>query len=317
MYKGPLNQLSAYFYPRQFPPIRFFSMNKVFKFIIDYVVLLLSILGSIASIISLCFYGKTVEAIVAIIVLGVLLLITILHDWWYAHKLRRREKYANLYAELNTANAQIRNITISDVQTGTNYLMTYCESISTIFTLLKGHRIGVSVKLLSDDGAGKAIVITQARDSYSNAHNRKTGSADRTEHTMEANSDFSFIYNNIDSDIEDTSFFHSANLIKESDYRNSRLNNWKVRKIPLIPDNIVRRFTWPLQYKSTIVVPIIPLNSNSPTQINLRGFLCIDSKNTHTFNIPVDKDILRGMAAELCPIIDEMIKLMTNESGSN
>ena len=292
-------------------------MNKIFKFITDYVVLLLSILGSIASIISLCFYQKTIEAIVAIIVLGVLLLITLLHDWWYVYKLRRKEKYSNLYAELNTANAQIRNITISDVQIGTNYLVTYCESISTIFTLLKGHRIGASVKLLSDDGSGKAIVITQARDLYSNAHNRKTGSADKTEHTMEANSDFSFIYNNIDSDIEDPSYFHSANLIKESDYRNSRLNNWKVKKIPLIPDYIVRWFTWPLQYKSTIVVPIIPLNSNSQSQINLRGFLCIDSKNIHTFNIPVDKDILRGMAAELCPIIDEMSKLMTDESGSN
>jgi hypothetical protein len=292
-------------------------MNKILKFITDYVVLLLSLLGSIASIISLCFYEQTVEAIVAIIVLGVLLLITILHDWWYAHKLRRKAKYANLYAELNTANAQIRNITISDIQTGTNYLVTYCESISTIFTLLKGHRIGVSVKLLSDNGAGKAIVITQARDLYSKAHNRKTGSADKTEHTMEANSDFSFIYNNIDSDIEDTSFFHSANLVNESDYRNSRLNNWKVKKIPLIPNYIVRWFTWPLQYKSTIVVPIIPLNSNSQTQINLRGFLCIDSKNTHVFNIPVDKDILRGMSAELCPIIDKMIKIMTNESGRN
>ena len=87
-------------------------MINILKFITDYVVLLLSILGSVASIISLCFYQQTIEAIVAIIVLGILLLITILHDWWYAHKLRRKEKYANLYAELNTANAQIRNITI-------------------------------------------------------------------------------------------------------------------------------------------------------------------------------------------------------------
>lgn len=291
-------------------------MSNLVKFFADYVVLLLSILGSIASIISLCFYNKSIEAVVAIVVLGILLLMTICHDWYYAFKLRRKEMYANLYAELNTANAQIRNINISDTQIGTNYLVTYCESISTIFTLLKGHRIGASVKLLSDDGSGKAVVITQARDLYSNAHNRKTGSADKTEHTMEANSDFSFIYNNLDSDLEDTSFFHSANLIRETDYRNSRLNNWIVKKIPFIPSYLIRRFTWPLQYKSTIVVPIIPLNSNSQTQINLRGFLCIDSKNTNTFNIPVDKDILRGMAAELCPIIDEMQKLMNNESGN-
>ncbi len=63
-------------------------------------------------------------------------------------------------------------------------------------------------------------------------------------------------------------------------------------------------------------MPILPLNSNSQTQINLRGFLCIDSKKTNTFNIPVDKDILRGMAAELCPIIDELLELMNNESNN-
>ena len=285
------------------------------KFFFDYVVLILSILGSIASIISLCF-GKDIEATVSIIVLGILVLVTIIHDWLYAYKLRRKEMYANLYAELNTANSQIRNIEITDPQIGTNCLMTYCESVSTIFSLLKGHRIGACVKLLSEDTSSKAILITQARDSYSQAHNRKTGTADKTEHTMEANSDFSFIYNNLESDLEDTSFFHSANLIKESDYRNSRLNNWQVKKIPLVPKCIIRNFTWPLPYKSTIVVPILPLNSNSQAQINLRGFLCIDSKKTNTFNIPVDKDILRGMAAELCPIIDKLIKLMNNESDN-
>jgi len=249
---------------------------------------------------------------VAIIVLGVLLLITICRDWHYAYKLRRKEMYANLYAELNTANAQIRNAKITDPQTGTNSLMTYCESVSSIFTLLKGHRIGACVKLLCEDTSGKAIVITQARDCFSNAHNRKTGSADKTEYTMEANSDFSFIYNNMESDTEDSSFFHSANLVRESDYRNSRLNKWKVKKIPFIPEYFVRKYTWPLPYKSTIVVPIIPLNSNSQNIDNLRGFLCIDSKNTGVFNIPVDKNILRGMAAELCPIVDEILKVMSD-----
>lgn len=286
------------------------------KFIIDYIVLILSTLGSIASIISLCFSSdKSNEGVVAIIVLGVLLLVTMCHDWWYTYKLRRKEKYANLYAEINTANAQIRNTNILDSQTGTNYLMTYCESVSTIFSLLKGHRIGVCVKLLSEDVSGKAVVITQARDSYSNAHNRKTGSADKTEHTMEANSDFSFIYNNIESDTEDTSYYHSADLVKETDYRNSRLNNWKVKKIPFIPEKLVRKYSWPLPYRSTIVVPIIPLNGNYQNLDNLRGFLCIDSKKTKTFNIPVDKDILRGMAAELCPIIDTILTLVKNESS--
>lgn len=279
------------------------------KYFWDYLILVLSFFSSIASIVGFFNQELTIEATLAICILGGLLTLSMIHDWYYTIQYRKRANYVNLFSEINTANSQIRNLDINDVQEATNYLMTYCESVSNVFTSVKGKRIGTCVKLLMDEN-NSAYLLTQARDSYSKTHNRKTGSADKTVHLLESNSDFSFIYKNLDSDIEDSSFFCSQNLLTESEYRNSRLNDWHLKKIPLIPNWIIKYYTWPLPYKSTIVVPIFPLNRELQSKEKLRGFLCIDSPKPHIFNMPEDKEILRGMAAELCPIIDKLQDLI-------
>lgn len=284
---------------------------KILKYIFDYSVLVLSILGSIASIIAICFQDIAIEASIAILTLGILLFISMCHDWYFAYKYRQIARYSDICSELNTANSQIRYKVFNDVQGATDLLSTYCESISTIFSTLKGHRIGVCVKLLVDN-AGRAEVITQARDMYSKSHNRKTCDADTTQHLIESNTDFSSIYNNVEGDIGDFTYFHSPNLPNEDNYRNSRLNNWRPKNIPFLPNSLTRKLFWPLAYKSTIVVPIFPLDSDLQRRDNLRGFLCIDSTKTNIFNIPIDKEILRGLAAELCPIIDRLMEIMNN-----
>lgn len=268
----------------------------------------LSLLGSIASIIALYSQMASKEAAIAIVVLGVLLLVSMLHDWYFVYQYRKKAKYENVCSELNAINTLIRNRDIQDVQIATDLLTNYCEAISNMFSTLKGHRIGVCIKLITTDG-NDAEIITQARDRYSISHNRKTGTSDTTIHKMESNSDFSFIYNHLESDIEDSTFYHSPNLVNEIDYRNSRLNNWKPKKISFLPQSVTRKSSWPLPYKSTIVVPIFPLESNFQNKDNLRGFLCVDSDRTNTFEIPIDKEILRGLAAELCPIIDKLVEI--------
>lgn len=278
---------------------------RFWKYFWDYLIVILSVVGSIASIISIFYQSSSDISKTAIIVLGILLLLSMCHDWIFSFKYRQLSGYSNIISELNTANSLIKNRQINDAQTATNILATYCESISSIFSTLKGHRIGVCVKLLVRE-ENDLEVITQARDAYSQSHNRKTGSADKTKHKLESNSDFSFIYNKIDSDLEDSTFFHSGNLILENDYRNSRLNDWHAKNIPFVPKSFARKWCWPLPYKSTIVVPIFPLDSDSQKKENLRGFLCVDSERTRTFEIPIDKEILRGFAAELCPIIDRL-----------
>lgn len=274
----------------------------------DYIVLVLSILGSIASIIGICINGD-IKFIVAIVVLGFLLLISMIHDWHFTYKYRIESCFRGVFAEINSANSLIKDDEITNIQGATDLLSTYCESISTIFSKIKGHRIGVCVKLLVAEG-GSANLISQARDIYSKSHNRKTGSSDETKHSLELNSDFSFIYNNTDSDLNNSSFFHSPDLANESDYRNSRLKDWTCPKMPFLPKSFVRGIKWPLPYRSTIVVPIWRLDSDFHTKENLRGFLCIDSPKTKAFNKSVDVEILRGFSDKIAPIIDKLIILI-------
>lgn len=271
--------------------------------------MLLSVAGSIASIIGIC-NDMDVEFVVAIVVLGCLLLVSMIHDWHSTYRCRIESCYRDVFEEINSANShQIKDNEIKNIQYATDLLSTYCESISTIFTKVKGHRIGVCVKLLVDEG-GSAILISQARDKYSKSHNRKTGSSDETKHSLELNSDFSFIYNNTDSDLNNSSFFHSSDLANESDYRNSRLKDWTCPKMPFLPKSFVRRKKWPLPYRSTIVVPIWRLDSDYHKKENLRGFLCIDSPKTNTFNESADVEILRGFSDKIAPIIDKLNKLL-------
>lgn len=98
---------------------------------------------------------------------------------------------------------------------------------------------------------------------------------------------------------------------------NTRLADWTPLKTKLGKwiDNIVRPYNWPLWYKSTLVVPIIPLNSNQRSIDNLRGFLCLDSSETKSFNEKVDMEILRGAADELINSIDSL-KQLVNEEGN-
>lgn len=192
----------------------------------------------------------------------------------------------------------------------------FCDSLSNIFTKLHNTKICVSIKLLSESG-GEVLLITQARDSFSTSHGRPKGKNDKTKHWLKANSDFNFIYNKIENATSYSLYYHCANLVSERDYMNTRLADWTPLKTKLGKwiDNIVRPYNWPLWYKSTLVVPIIPLNSNQRSIDNLRGFLCLDSSETKSFNEKVDMEILRGAADELINSIDSL-KQLVNEEGN-
>lgn len=276
--------------------------------------LIFSVLADIATIVSaLCGGDMTVEAIVAIIVLGILLLIFMIRDWYYSFLPYRVSSEWNVFGEINKAYSKTREDEIKDAKDASRLLNAYCDSISDIFTKIKGQRIGVCVKLLVKDEDGLPILISQARDTGSKNNGRKTGSYDETKHYLKSNSDFSFIHE------KGHSCFHSDDLANEENYTNTRLVEWSPpQKFPLIPQRLLRRHCWPLQYISTIVVPIWPLNCNFENKDKLRGFLCVDSRKTKTFNKSADVEMLRGMAEEITPIIDrlnELSRVLDNSVG--
>lgn len=169
-----------------------------------------------------------------------------------------------------------------------------CDTLSIVFTKIYDNQIGACIKLIVDDG-GRPRVITLVRDGYSSGQaNRPSAKVDderKVMHWIHCNSDFSFIYGQImknEYQYSTKNYFLSNNLIVdtlEKNYINSRLpNNWD------------KKSEWPLPYKSTLVVPIIPLSEDRGNKPEIKGFICVDSVNENCFNATSDLDILRGMA---------------------
>jgi hypothetical protein len=155
-------------------------------------------------------------------------------------------------------------------------------------------------------------VITLCRDNKS-AQSRPAGQSDKTEHWISENSDFLFIYESIDDD-NHIGYYHNGNLPFQYDYSNTRLKaekKWPPLNVPLL-HYLLRFITWPLKYKSTIVVPIVPLSVAEHNKGMLRGFLCVDSPRTFTFNEQADVHILKGVSDGLYNKIDTLQKLLSN-----
>lgn len=140
------------------------------------------------------------------------------------------------------------------------------------------------------------------------------GENDKTKHWIDANSDFEFIYTNFDNDNEDTSYYHEPHLPICKDYKNTRLKQgWQPKKPITFLENIMRRRSWPLKYRSTLVVPIVPLMADEQKQEMLRGFLCVDSPKEGIFNKTIDVCILKGISDGLYSQIDKLYCLMKQD----
>ena len=82
----------------------------------------------------------------------------------------------------------------------------------------------------------------------------------------------------------------------------------------MYPERYARKWNWPLWYKSTLIVPIVPLIANDQSQEAIRGFLCADSRSEGIFNKYYDVDILKGVADGIYNQIDLIHQLTINET---
>lgn len=278
------------------------------EFIKDFLVLILSILGSIASIASIYYFDQQDQGRVAILILGGLLCLSMFHDWYYTHSVRQKERYIRIPEDLNTIYSKIR-IEYDSVQQISNTLASVCDAISTIFSEIHGAKIGVCIKLMTEVSK-EAIIVTHVRDQNSMKNRRKTGKNEKLKHYLKNNSDFLYIYEELDQTNSGVIYYYRKDVAIDPNYSNSSLANWQQPTYgwPII-NNILRKHKWPLPYRSTIVLPIIPLNGNEQDVSNLKGFLCLDSPKTNGFNVNADIEILRGLSDQLCPLIDRINEL--------
>lgn len=282
----------------------------------DYIVLIFSLLGSFASIIAFGTYFSphlNNQGYIGVFFLGVISLIFIGYSFYLIAKYRKKIRYADIFEEINVGFTELHSIDRQpnpSIELIIQKLGFLCDNISNAFYLINGEKIGVCIKFLTFK-TKRPIVSTLVRDRYSKSRNRKTGTADKTEHFIELNSDFQFIWDNFDNENIETSFYHEKYLPTCKDYKNSRLSSdWKGKfKFGLI-DNFVRRKQWPLPYRSTLVVPVVPLLADEQNQKAIRGFLCLDSFKEDQFNPQIDVEILKGISDGLYNKIDKLNSLI-------
>lgn len=299
------------------------------KTIGDYIVLILTIIGSIASIIAFGTYftpyldeqGKW-----GVIFLGIISFVFLGYNFYLIFTYRKKVRYADIYTYINTGFSSLHSINRQQEkqpETIVQNLSKLCDSLAEAFSKIYGERIGVCIKFLEKNEQKQRVAVkTLVRDNYSKTIQRKTGTNDKIEHWLDGNSDFEFIYSNFDNDNIDTTYFHEPHLPTCKDYKNTRLqNNWLPNKrfsLPLL-ENIIRRKYWPLKYRSTLVVPIVPLLADEQSKDKIRGFLCIDSPKEGRFNGGTDTNILRGVSDGLFNQIDtlhHLIQQSNNESNN-
>ncbi|MBI2004197.1 hypothetical protein HYS72_01910 [Candidatus Pacearchaeota archaeon] len=287
----------------------------------DYFFLIFSIVGSLASIFSYTEYiGPKLndQGIAGVIFLGILCFLFFGYSIYLVIKYRKKSKYPEIFEDLNLGFSEIHSVDRrkypsidNEKQNIYNSLAELCNSLSDCFTKINGHHIGVCIKYITGETQQRPFVKTLVRDKKSKSKGRKTGEADK-KHWIDLNSDFNYIYSNYNNDNIDTSCYYKIWLPNAMDYINTNLpNDWPPKKTIWPVNLIIRQLLWPLRhYRSTLVVPIIPL-IDEQKKYALRGFLCIDSPRNVAFYKNTDKEILRGVADGIYKHIDKFHYLDT------
>ena len=285
-------------------------MKRIFG---DYIILLVSVIGSLASIVMFGIYFAPhldKQGWIGVLFLGILSLFLLAYNFNLVFNYRRKVKYADIFQDINIGFSQLHAIGRNEEPSAEiiiQKLTLLCDNVSKAFERIYETNVGVCVKFLRLENE-KLLVQTLVRDNVSKMNGRKTGTSDETKHWIEGNSDFHFIYKNLKS-TSIKGYYFEPKLPTREDYENTNLpDNWlpeKMRNMVFFK-NFVRRRCWPLSYRSTLIVPIVPLNADDQTQDALRGFLCLDSPDEDVFNSRVDVDILKGVSDGFYNQIDRL-----------
>ena len=287
------------------------------KYFADYFAIILGIGGSLASLLSLqtAFEKLNSDGRLAVAFLGFFALYFLLLNYWHVAKYRRKIKYSEIFDDVNTAFARLHEVERStdiDHKEIIRRLHELCDHVSNAFSLLNGHHVGASIKLISNENE-RGRVFTVARDTKSRQNGRNLINKEGENNFIDNNSSFSFIWFNHENDNIDSSYYYNNNLPMKPGYRNSRLpDNWHDNYLDF---RFLRRYylhkKWPLEYKTTLIVPIIPLISDGGIELDdFRGFLAIDSPEKDAFEKDIDAKILRGLCDGIYNKIDLLYDLL-------
>lgn len=204
-----------------------------------------------------------------------------------------------------------------------------CNQLAEAFRSITGERCSACIKVLDEvPASGESISVcvhTLCRDS--NSENRD--GEPNMEHQLDRNTDFLEIFRSAGMPMR--SAFFDRDLPARYDYQNTSfdlyggppkdIHIWGLRAL-------VRRWTWNLPYKSTMVTAILPMKrptmpDKGPTLPekerfpNLVGFLCVDSPRRKTFRKRYDLEWTQDIGKALHPLISKWTEIVETEKGED
>lgn len=235
-------------------------------------------------------------------------------NWYIKTKWFRNNRYGKALSYLNNGFSELHQInrpnsdeiSIVEIKSG---LRALCNSLSRSFSHITRTKSSVCIKILQKiEGSNPSDfeVRTLCRDD----HSYSKRDYDRKEpNKLSKNEAFTHIMNNLDKPLED--YFMSNRLPLLVNYSNTSFDIYGKPAESIL--NPMRYMHWPLPYKSTIVVPIIPFkNANSNTMERndfVCGFLCVDSSSYGAFRLHHDVDLMNGIADGLYNTIIKLKEL--------
>jgi hypothetical protein len=174
-----------------------------------------------------------------------------------------------------------------------------CDTLASAFRLATGRRCAVCIKVLDqslerENSLADLSVSTLCRDETSEDRSPREA---EVRHWVTANTAFVYPFRSAYPDA-----FFSNDLQSLANYANTSFQVWNAprstrsRWLRWLPGG------WPLPYRSTIVAPILPLDSTSPIK-SLLGYLAVDSPARHAFAQRYDVDWLGTFSRLLHPMM--------------
>ncbi len=227
----------------------------------------------------------------------------------------RNAKYGESLSTITTGFANIHDLN----RYNTNQLATkmieqhlkdLCTNISFALTTISGYKVSCCIKVMTQKDNGTDYVLkTLCRDTHDGLSRARPDY--KKEHLVNANTDFKTLLNDLENGKSRHFMSNKLNWLKQ--YDNSSFDsyggkpNWTNSYLADFFLLILRTVRWPLPYKSTIIVPIIPVNYKPNDGI--LGFLCVDSKHMFVFRRYYDVDLLVGLADGMYNSINQLYSL--------
>jgi hypothetical protein len=237
--------------------------------------------------------------ILALLVIGGIAILFLLENLYLRLVWSRKARYASALEAVDDGFQEVHRLVRvlpTPFESITDAFSRMCDHVARAYTLVTSANCGVSIKILGQEvGEGNILrpkLVGFARDNASKKKRSTDGG--KVKHWLASNSDFLQIWRQAERGVP--GLFFSNNLPLLDNYSNTSFAaHGKLPELNMGPLSwFVRLWTWPLPYKSTIVVPICPCGHTE--QELILGFLCVDSPAMWSFRRRHDARMLKGIA---------------------